>query len=126
MKEKARPDQPTAPEKFKRGSSRALQLLGAFAVIAAALLDPLQAAIAVGGLVGVVLIDAGMHARLAGGLLGVFRIHRRRIDRGPGWGRRYRGCGFLLGFLGRGCRGCSGRGGVRTAIGLAEVVPLLA
>ena len=61
---------------------RALQLLGAFAVIAAALLDPLQAAIAVGGLVGVVLIHAGVHAGLAGGLLGIFRIDGVRIDRG--------------------------------------------
>ena len=64
------------------GQARALQLLGAFAVIAAALLDPLQAAIGVGGLVGVVLVDAGVHARLAGGLLGIFRIDGVRIDRG--------------------------------------------
>src|SRR5882672_5857727 len=50
-------------------SGCALQLLGAFAVIAAALLDPLQATIAVCGLVGVVLIHASVHAGLAGGLL---------------------------------------------------------
>src|SRR5438093_3464703 len=37
-------------------SGRALQLLGAFAVIAAAFLYPLQAAIAVAGLVGIVLV----------------------------------------------------------------------
>src|SRR5207244_1554764 len=53
-------------------SGRALQLLGAFAVIAAAFLYPLQAAIAVAGLVGIVLVHACVHARLAGGLLGIF------------------------------------------------------
>ncbi len=47
-------------------SGGALQLLVAFAVIAAALLDPLQAAIAVGGLVGVVLVDAGVQAPCRG------------------------------------------------------------
>src|SRR3981081_4452582 len=142
MKEKARPDQPAAPGRFKRGSGRALQLLGALAVIAAALLDPLQAAIAVAGLVGVVLVDAGVHPRLAFAFLGIFRIDRGREDRRPGWRRRrcWGGRGFLLGlflgFLGRGggCwGGSSGRrsgrcrsGGVRTTLCLAEVVPLLA
>src|SRR6267378_1891348 len=43
-------------------SGRALQLLGAFAVIAATLLNPFQAAIGIASLVGIVLIDAGMHA----------------------------------------------------------------
>src|SRR4051812_19882821 len=62
------------------GSGGALQLLGAFAVVAAALLDPLHAAIGVGRLVGVVLVDAGVHPRLAGRLLGVFRIDRIRVD----------------------------------------------
>src|SRR3954463_5835246 len=47
------------------GGRLALQLLGALAVIAAALLDPFQAAIGVTGLVGVVLIDAGVHPALA-------------------------------------------------------------
>ena len=61
---------------------RALQLLGAFAAVAAALLDPLQAASGVGGLVGVVLVDAGVHPRLAGGLLGIFRIDGGRKHRG--------------------------------------------
>ena len=63
-------------------SGRALQLLGAFAVVAAALLDPLQAAIGVAGLVGIVLVHARVHARLAGGLLGIFGIDGVRIDRG--------------------------------------------
>ena len=52
----------------------ALQLLGALTVIAAALLDPLQAAVGVGGLVGVVLIDAGVHPPFASAFLGIFRI----------------------------------------------------
>src|SRR5690349_8513555 len=116
--------------------SRALQLLGAFAVIAATLLDPLQTAVTVGGLVGVVLIQAGVHASLAGGLLGVFRIDRVRIDRGACRSSRRCGfLGFLLGFfLGgflRSCRGCSRRSSsgsrrsVGTALGFPEVVPLL-
>src|SRR5262249_40413390 len=70
------------------GSGRALQLLGAFAVIAAALLDPFQATIAIGRLVGVVLVDAGVHACLAFALLGIFRIDRGRIYR-----RARRRCG---------------------------------
>src|SRR5436309_6063328 len=68
-------------------SGRALQLLGALAVIAAALLDPFQAAIGVAGFVGVVLIDAGVHAGLARGLLGIFWIHRIGEDRGARWRR---------------------------------------
>src|SRR5260370_13901701 len=75
------------------GGRLALQLLVALAVIAAALLDPFHAAIAVVGLVGVVLIDAGMHAALAGGFLGIFRIYRRRKHCGAcrsGRGRRGR------------------------------------
>ena len=50
--------------------------LVALAVVAAALLDPFQAAIAVAGLVGFVLIEAGQHAGLAGGILGIFGIDR--------------------------------------------------
>src|ERR1700756_2028787 len=57
-------------------SSRPFEALVAFAVIAAALLDPLQAAIGARGLVGVVLIEAGVHACLSGALLGVFLIDR--------------------------------------------------
>src|ERR1700674_5529478 len=72
----------------------ALQLLVALAVIAAALLDPLHAAIAVGGLVGVVLIDTGMHPGLAGGLLGIFRIDGGWEHGGPR--RRWGGCGRRL------------------------------
>src|SRR3954451_23631576 len=96
-------------------SGGALQLLVAFAVIAAALLDPLHAAIAVGGLVGVVLVDAGVEARLARGLLGVFRIDCVRIDRGAGrQGRRGSRGGLLLRLLrlgGSGGRSRSGRRG---------------
>src|SRR5260221_14540079 len=74
--------------------SLAFQLLVALAIIAAALLDPLQAAVTVGGLVGIVLIDAGMHPRLAGGFLAVFRIdggrEHRVAHRGGGGGPRLR------------------------------------
>src|SRR6202011_970509 len=115
----------------------ALELLVAFAVIAAALFDPFQAAIGVGGLVGVVLIDAGVHPRLAGRFLGVFRIdrgreHRRQRRQCRRGGSRRRG--FLLRlFRGRGC-GRRGRRDKRrgdgcrvgAALGLAEIVPLLA
>src|SRR3954463_6136597 len=62
----------------------ALQLLAALAVIAAAFLDPLQSAIAVTGFVGVVLVDAGVHSRLACGFLGVLRIDSRREYGGSG------------------------------------------
>src|SRR3954470_10978094 len=93
-------------------SGGALQLLVAFAVIAAALLDPLHAAIAVGGLVGVVLVDAGVQAPLAGGLLGVFRINGVRIDRGAGrQGRRGSRGGLLLRLLRLGRDGGGGAGG---------------
>jgi hypothetical protein len=44
-------------------SRRALQLLNALAVIAAALLQPLQPAIGVAGFIGLVLIEAGFSAR---------------------------------------------------------------
>src|SRR4029077_10859619 len=99
--------------------SCALQSLVAFAVIAAALLDPLHAAIAIGRLVGVVLVDAGMHARLAGGFLRVFRIDRRREYRRTS-GRGRRGC-FPFRFLRGGRCRRSGRrgnwGGVRPPTG---------
>ena len=51
------------------GSGSSLELLGALAVIAAALLDPFQAAIGVVGLVRPVLVEAGLSARLAGRIL---------------------------------------------------------
>src|ERR1700724_3922521 len=76
---------------WRKGS--ALQLLVALAVIAAALLDPFHTAIGVTGLVGIVLIDAGVHPGLARGFLRIFRIHGGRIHgragrRGGGRGRR--------------------------------------
>src|SRR5947209_2214490 len=84
-------------------SGRALQLLAALAVIAAALLDPFQAAIGVAGFVGVVLIDAGVHAGPARGLLGIFWIHRIGEERGAGrrWSRSgsWRGDRLCLGRL---------------------------
>src|SRR6185312_10764385 len=47
----------------------ALELLVALAVIAASLLDPFQAAVAIAGLIGVVLIETGVHPSLPGALL---------------------------------------------------------
>src|ERR1700760_1823634 len=77
---------PGSNAKSIKARLRALQLLVAFAVIAAALLDPLQAAIAVAGLVSLVLVVAGLEPLLAGAQAGVFRIHRggkhRVTDRG--------------------------------------------
>src|SRR5262249_40102504 len=107
--------------------SGALQPLVAFAVIAAALLDPLQPAIAVGCLVGIVLVEAGVHAGLARRLLGIFGTDRARIDGIAGRDRCRCGRRRRLGS-GRGSRRWRGRrarrsGGVRTALRLAEVVP---
>src|ERR1700737_957164 len=93
------------------GGGFALQVFGALAVIAAALLDPLQAAIGVTGLVGIVLVDAGVHPGLASGFLGIFWIN------GSGEYSRPGRCGGRSG--GRRC-------GVRSALGFAEIVPLLA
>src|SRR6266704_7101664 len=128
----ARPEGLAAPHWQK---NLAFQALVALAVIAAALLDPFQAAIGIAGLVGIVLVDTGVHAALAGGFLGIFRVHRRRIHRRAGWRRRRgRRRGFLLrlGFRGlRRCR-CGGRRrgrssrSVGSSLGLAAIVPLLA
>src|ERR1700733_2498685 len=100
----------------------ALQLRVALAVMAAALLDPFQAAIAGTGLVGVVLVETGFAARLAGGILRVFWIdHAGEYGvAGCYWGRS--GSGGRRGssrWRRRGCRGCRGRsrGRVGTAIG---------
>src|SRR6185312_1853541 len=84
------------------------------------------AAIGVGRLVGIVLVDAGVQARLAGSFLGVFRIDRvwkDRIARRHRRGGRRRGF-FLRGRGGRCRRGRGGRRRIGTALGLAEVVPL--
>src|SRR5262249_30917888 len=70
-----------------------------------------QPAIAVGRLVGVVLVKAGVHARPASGLFGVLWRNGRgesRATRARRW-RRLRG-------LGR-------RVGTNAAVGLAEVLP---
>src|SRR5215471_752028 len=100
---------------------RALQMLVAFTVVAAALLNPLHTAIAAIGLVGVVLVDAGVHAGLAGGLLAVFRIDGIR-ENGVADGSWCRG--GRRGSSRSRCtwrRGCRGRGCVRTALCLAEI-----
>src|SRR5262245_21625271 len=83
-KNKTRPVRTPAAYSTHGCLRRALQSLDAFAVIAAALLDPFHATIGIGGLVGVVLIDAGVHARLAFGLLGIFLIDRGRVHRRTG------------------------------------------
>src|SRR5579872_380646 len=105
-------------------SSGSFEALVAFAVVAAALLDPFQAAIGICRLVGIVLIEAAVHARLASAFLGVFLINRQREDRGPAGQRRCgggRGCLRLgLGLLRRGgsC-GCRRRRCLCSALGLA-------
>src|SRR5580698_4871276 len=91
-------------------SSGALEALVALAVIAAALLDPLQTAVAVAGLVGPVLVEAGFHAALARGVFCIFGIDPMWVDgkagRDWGWGRR--GCCRLRRWCG-GWRRCRGR-----------------
>src|SRR5262245_19709724 len=115
-----------APAAAMADSGRTLQMLVAFAVVAAALLNPLHAAVAVTGLVGVVLVDAGVHAGLAGGLLAVFRIDGIRKD-GVADGSRCRGSrrGSSRSRRRR-RRGGRARGCVRAALRLAEIIPLLA
>src|ERR1700761_7015032 len=54
---------PWRPTKLRRS----LEVLVALGPIAPAFLDPLQAAIAAGGRIGVILVDAGVHALLARG-----------------------------------------------------------
>src|SRR5580693_5913466 len=61
-------------------SSRPLQPLVAFGIIATALLDPFQAAIRVRRLVGIVLIVACLEALFAGAQAGIFGINGRRED----------------------------------------------
>src|SRR6516225_6258944 len=92
----------------------AFQLLVALAVIAAAFLDPFEAAVGIGGLVGVVLIEASVHAGLSRRLARMFR----------GDGRWEHGIS--------GCLGCCRRGGSRRgrgrsggALGFAEIAPTL-
>src|SRR6266568_639843 len=118
-------------------------MLVALAVIAAALLDPLQAAVAVIRLVGVVLVEAGMHPLLAGGFARVLRVDGIREHCVTAWDsrrlRRFSRLGGSLdlrfrGFCSLGLfRGSSRRGGrsrsrrrsrIRGALGFAEVIPL--
>src|SRR5260221_14022523 len=71
-----------------RDGASAFQPLVAFAVVAAALLNPVETAVAVRALVLVVLIEARVHPRPAGGLLGIFGRHGSREYRFAGGGRR--------------------------------------
>jgi hypothetical protein len=56
------------------------QLLVAFAVVATALLDPLQTAIGIGRLVGIVLIEASVHPCFASGFVRILWRHGRWED----------------------------------------------
>src|SRR5262249_3726872 len=57
---------------------RSLRLLDALAVVAAAALQPFQAAIGIGRFVGLVLIEAGFAPDAAGFLVRIFGIEDRR------------------------------------------------
>lgn len=57
----------------RQALASALKLPVALAVIAAAFFDPDEPAVGIIRLVGIVLIKAGVHARLTCGLAGVFR-----------------------------------------------------
>jgi hypothetical protein len=110
------------------------------AVIAAAFLNPFEAAVHIVSLVGLVLIQTGEHSRSASGLAGVFWRYRSREYR-IGIGRIARRCGIVnarrLGRLsgvqrrccgrssGRRLRRRAGRGrrGARSALGLLEFFP---
>src|SRR5262245_18557330 len=54
----------------------AFEPLVTFAVVAASLFYPSQASVAVGRLVGPILVEAGMHAGLARRFVGIFRRDR--------------------------------------------------
>src|SRR5262249_28910249 len=79
---------PIPDRKPLRDGGSALQPLVAFAVVAATLLNPVETAVAVRALVLVVLIEARMHPRPAGALLGIFGRHGSREYRFAGGGRR--------------------------------------
>jgi len=57
----------------RQALASALKVPVALAVIAAAFFDPDEPAVGIIRLVGIVLIKAGVHARLTCGLAGVFR-----------------------------------------------------
>jgi hypothetical protein len=57
----------------RQALASALKVPVALAVIAAAFFDPDEPAVGITRLVGIVLIKAGVHARFARGLAGVFR-----------------------------------------------------
>src|SRR5262245_24285707 len=97
------------------------QLFVTLAVIATALLDPFQAAIRIGGFIGIVVIEAGVHASFAGGFVRVLRRHGRWEDRVPRSSRR-------RGRRGGGCRrSCRNRSGLRigSALSFGKIIPAL-
>ena len=80
---------PAAPAELpgiRRADRSALQVLVALAVIPTALHDPLQSAIAVARFVGIVLVEAGMHAGLAGTFAGILWRDRIGEHGVAGWG----------------------------------------
>src|SRR5215475_2052575 len=91
----------------------ALEPLVTLAVVAASLCYPAQARVAVGRLIGPILVEAGMHAGFARRFVGVFR--RDRL-----WERRaWPQCCGAGSRRGRGQRRSSW-----SAIGLAELLPV--
>src|SRR5262249_2459110 len=89
---------PIPNRKALRDGASALQLLVAFAVVATALLNPVETGVGIRGLILVVLIEARMHPRPAGTLLGIFGRHGSREYRFASGGRS---------------RNCASRGGSR-------------
>src|SRR5690349_11637113 len=102
----------------RRRCTSTFELLVTLAVVTTALLDPFQAAIRIGGFVGIVLIKAGMHAGFAGGFVRVLWRHRRWEDRVPRSSRR-------RGRRGGGCRSHRSGRSIGPALSFAEVVPAL-
>src|SRR5262249_5186595 len=97
----------------------AFGLLVRLVVVPPAFLDPFKTAVGIGRLVGVVLIEASVHPGLSRRLARIFRGH---------------GCWEhgISGRLGRCCgggsrraRGRSGGGRIGTALGFAEIAPIL-
>src|SRR5262249_11122887 len=97
----------------------AFELLVALAVVAAAFLDPFQTAVGIGRLVGVVLIETGVHPGLSRRLARIFRGQ-------GGWEHGISGrLGGCCGGGSRRARGRSGGGRVGAALGFAEIAPIL-
>src|SRR3569833_4068423 len=88
------------PRSSREPGLAALQARIALTVVTAALLNPLQPAVGIGALVGIVLVDTGMHAALAGSFGDIFWSDRGGKNR-RSRSRRSR-CGRLGCWLGSG------------------------